>query len=247
MSAKGKFALKVWVIIYAAMALFAILGKLLGAGPVPVEKAVGRLLDEPVKLEEMQFGVGMQITRTLAQGLQRSGVEQVRARRRGILGFRHYRAVLTFLNFAGLVILIYAFAWEKLIAALDAKIEAIRGDLATADSRKKESLELLSTYEDLLEKTRAQREKLLEEAEADGKSLHEEIVVSAQKTAVVIDEAARKEIHAREEHARSELGREISLKAVGLVEEVLRQEASDEDHEFLVQDFLDRLKEMKLA
>ncbi len=247
MSAKGKLAVKVWAVIYAAVAVFAILGKVLGAGVVPVDKAVGRLLDEPVKVEGMQFGVGAQMTRTLTQALERSGVEEVRARRRGILGFRHYSAALTLLNFAGLVILIYAFAWEKLIAALDSKIEAIRNELATADSRKKESLELLRTYEQLLKKTGAEREKMLGEAEADGKSLREEMVASAEKTAAVIEEAARKEILAREEHARSELGKEVSLKAIDLAKDVLRREVSEDDHEFLVQDFLKRLKEMSLA
>jgi len=243
----AKFALKLWASIYAVVAVFAILGKLLGTAALPLEDAVGKLLNEPVEIAGIRYGVGTPITPNMVAFLAEKNMEEIRTRRPGILGFRHYGAAMAFLNFLGLVLLIYAVAWDKLIAALGDKIESVKNELATAESRKKESLELLRTYEDLLHKLRDERQSMLSAAEADGKTAYEGMSAAAKETAGVIVEAAKRESQAREEHGLWELRKDVAVKAVELAEQVLRKEATEKDHDFMVRDFMEKLREMKLA
>ncbi len=243
----AKFALKMWLSVYVAVAAFAIMGKLLGTATLPLQEAEGRLLDEPVEIEGVDYGVGMPVSPVMIKALAGQGVEEIRTRRPGILGFRHYGSAMTFLNFAGLVLLIYAFAWDKLVAALDKKGDTIKNELAVAESRKKESVELLRTYEALRDKLQAEREAILGEAEADGKTARDELVKSAEETADIIVKAAERETQAREEHSLWELRKAVAARAVDLAEDVLRREVTGKDHEFLVQDFLAKLREMEPA
>ena len=247
MNPSAKFALKLWASIYAVAAVFAILAKLLGTATLPLEESAGTLLDEPVEIAGIRYGVGTPIIPSMADFLAEKGMEEIRTRRPGILGFRHYGAAMAFLNFLGLVLLIYAVAWDKLIAALGNKIESVKNELATADSRKKESLELLQTYEGLLHELRDEHQSMLSAAEADGKTAYEDMIAAARETAGVIVEAAERESRAREEQGLWELRRDVAATAVELAERVLRKEATEKDHDFMVRDFMEQLREMELA
>jgi len=246
MNPSAKFALKMWASIYAVVAVFAILGKVMGTAVLPVEESTGRLLDEPVEIDGLHYGVGTPVGSVMVKALSEQGVEEIRTRRPGILGFRHYGRAMAVLNFIGLVLLIYAVAWDKLIAALKNRSESVKNELTVAESRKKESLELLRTYEGLLDKLRDEREDMLGQAEADGRTARDELVTSAKGSASVIVQAAEKEAQAREEHSLSELRKAVALRAVDLAEEVLRKEATERDHDFMVRNFMGRLKEMEL-
>lgn len=119
--------------------------------------------------------------------------------------------IATWVAFIVLFVLLYKFAFKKIVAALDDREKSIQQSLDDADRLKKELAEI-----------DGKRQAILNEAEDKAKAMIADARKAAQEAAHVIEEKAREEAQIQTENAR----REIAI-ARDTARAALRKEAAD--------------------
>lgn len=152
-------------------------------------------------------------------------------------------AVWTVLAFLILLLVLWRLAWKPMLAGLNARQEYIEKQISDAEDTKKLANEILADY----------RGKLAN-VETEGKGIIKTHVNRAEKEAKEIVTAAREEAEAMKlklemdiERARNEAQSELLDAAGGIVlrlgEEVLGRAMDDADHDRLIGQAIERLRQ----
>lgn len=150
----------------------------------------------------------------------------------------------TTVSFLILFFLLAKFAWKPIMGAIDDRERSIEDALLKAEAAKDEMSRLTNENEELLKKTRAERDLILSEA----KKLKDQIVAeakeSAQKEGARQIELARIEINNQKNIAMADVKNQVSALSIEIAEKILRKQFEDQGK----QDALvaDLLKEVKL-
>ncbi|MBD1395448.1 F0F1 ATP synthase subunit B [Mucilaginibacter glaciei] len=150
----------------------------------------------------------------------------------------------TTISFLILFFLLAKFAWKPIMGAIDDRERSIEDALLRAEAAKDEMSRLTNENEELLKKTRAERDLILSEA----KKLKDQIVAEAKETAQKEGarqiELARIEINNQKNIAMADVKNQVSALSIEIAEKILRKQFEDQGK----QDALvaDLLKEVKL-
>ena len=152
-------------------------------------------------------------------------------------------AVWTVVSFVALLLVLWRLAWKPVLAGLAGRQEFIEKQLKDAEETHEEARHVLSEYQDKLAN-----------ADREGKGIIEAHRSEAAKEAVRIIDEAGKEADALRvrlemdlERARKQAESELLDEAGGIVlrlgEEILGRALQDQDHEKLINQAIERIRE----
>lgn len=142
-----------------------------------------------------------------------------------------------------LILLLVKFAWKPIMESITAREEGIRDAIASAETAKKEMMNLKADNQRLLDEARAERDTMLKEA----REIKEKMIADAKSEAQVqgakMIEQAKASILSEKNTALAELKSQVSGLSVEIAEKLLKAELSNKaSQSALVEKMLDEVK-----
>ncbi|HSD14513.1 MAG TPA: F0F1 ATP synthase subunit B [Flavobacterium sp.] len=149
----------------------------------------------------------------------------------------------TTLIFLVFFLLMKKLAWKPILGAVKSREESINNALASAETAKKELLNLKADNQRLLDEARAERDTMLKEA----REIKEKMIADAKSEAQVqgakMIEQAKASIESEKNAALAELKNQVSGLSVEIAEKLLRGELSNKTSQTeLVEKMLEDVK-----
>jgi F-type H+-transporting ATPase subunit b len=149
----------------------------------------------------------------------------------------------TTITFLILLVLLRAFAWKPIMAAVSERERSIEDALLKAEAAKEEMARLTSENDSLLKQARAERDLILKEAKQLKDQIVGEAKDAAQKEGAKLIEKARIEIDSQKAIAMAEVKTLVAELSIEIAEKVLRKQfekAGQQDE--LVADLIKQVK-----
>jgi len=141
--------------------------------------------------------------------------------------------IATFLVLAGLLA---KFAWRPLIAALEARQDAIRKSLDEARQAKQELERLNAESARILAQARTEAEAILTATRSDATQFREELKQQARAEAAAIVKNAAKQVELEKTRALQEIREEAVNLSVTIASKLLQRNVSKDDNLRLIED-----------
>ncbi len=139
---------------------------------------------------------------------------------------------------------VWKFAWPAFTQTLEARQQAIAGQLEEAEKAKIEAESLLKDYQEQLAQAREEANRVVEEARQQGESLKADIVAKAEREADEIRRRAREDAEAERARAQTELRREVAELSLDVAEKVTAGAIDREGQRALVDRYIAELERM---
>ncbi len=149
------------------------------------------------------------------------------------------------ISFLILLFLLRVLAWKKILKLLDDRKEKIAGEFKKIEDTKAEVAGLRADYETKLASIDVIAEKKIEEAVAEGRKITDEVRKEAQLNAQLIINDARESIKYELSRAKEELKIKIVDLTIRATENVIQEKLTEEGDKKLVEQFLDKIDEIK--
>jgi len=118
---------------------------------------------------------------------------------------------------------------------------SIKASLEEAVAAKEEAEKRLVEHSDRLDKATAEIQGIADMIKAQGVAEKEKIIEEAKKTAEKIKEDSKARMDQEFKEALNQLRAEAAGLSIKMAEEILKKNIREEDHENMVNDFLDRM------
>ena len=161
----------------------------------------------------------------------------------GFIGVNFWTALFVLLNTLAVFFVAKKFLFVPVKNMIDERQKEIDSLYDEANAAKDEALKLQTEYEEKLMAAQDESERIVKEAMVRGQSREEEIVRAAKKEASAIMEKAEADIAQEKKKAMNDAKNEISEIAIAIAEKVIDRELNEEDHQNLVDSFIDSLGE----
>ena len=156
----------------------------------------------------------------------------------GALGLDLGALIAYLVNFGVLVLLLYFFAYKRILRMLDERSSRIRESLEEADRVRQESLEQQGAMEHALDEGRQQSQQLLAEAREAAERYREQQATQAQAEAETMLERARAEIRAERDAALEQVRLQFAGLAVTAAERIIHRSLDADVHRDLIDEVL---------
>ena len=161
----------------------------------------------------------------------------------GFIGVNFWTALFVLLNTLAVFFVAKKFLFVPVKNMIDERQKEIDTMYDEANAAKDEALKLQTEYEEKLLAAQDESERIVKEAMVRGQNREEEIVRAAHKEACAIMEKAEADIAQEKKKAMNDAKNEISEIAIAIAEKVIDRELNEEDHQNLVDSFIDSLGE----
>ncbi len=152
-------------------------------------------------------------------------------------------AVWTVVSFIALLLVLWRLAWKPVLAGLTGRQEFIEKQLKDAEDTHKEARQVLSEYQDKLANAEREGKGIIDAHRSEAAKEAGRIIDEAGKEA----DALRVRLEMDLERARKQAASELLDEAGGIVlrlgEEILGRALQDEDHEKLINQAIERIRE----
>jgi F-type H+-transporting ATPase subunit b len=128
--------------------------------------------------------------------------------------------------------------------ALEARQEAITGQLEEAEKAKVEAEGLLGDYRKQLAEARTEANQIVEEARKTAESVRSDVVAKAEGEAAEITRKAREEAAAEKERAADQIKQEVAALSLELAQRVVGETVDRDSQKALVDRYIDELGEL---
>ncbi|MBP8066236.1 MAG: F0F1 ATP synthase subunit B [Flavobacterium sp.] len=140
-------------------------------------------------------------------------------------------------------LLMKKFAWKPILGAVKSREESINNALASAETARKEMLNLKADNQRLLDEARAERDTMLKEAREIKEKMIADAKSEAQAQGAKMIEQAKAAIESEKNAAMAELKTQVSGLSLEIAEKLLKGELSDKASQaVLVEKMLDEVK-----
>lgn len=151
----------------------------------------------------------------------------------------------TIVTFALLLGVLWKFAWNPILGALEAREEAIRKTIDDAEALQAEAEALLEEHRQKLAEARSEGNRILDEARQAGESMKQDILEKARHEAERTVERAQRQLELETEQAIQTIrSRAVDL-ALKAAEKVLERSLEDADHRRLADEAVAELVEKR--
>ncbi len=147
-------------------------------------------------------------------------------------------SIWTIIVFLIVLFILGKFAWGPILAAVNAREEAIRDSIAEAREAREEASKLLEEHRSQLADARRQAQDILAEGRAAGERIRKELEEKARADSEEIIERARREIQRERDRAMQEIRGEAVDVALAAASRVLGERLDAEADRRLVERFL---------
>ncbi len=145
------------------------------------------------------------------------------------------------MNFTVLAVGLFLVLRKPVSKALNARIKGIEEHLVELETKKKEAEKQLAAYNEKFETLEQEADKLIDEYIRQGNEAKERILAEAQAAAEKLEEQARRNIEHEFKQTKLKLQEEILVKALAKAEELIKSKISAQDHEKLVEEYLEKV------
>jgi F-type H+-transporting ATPase subunit b len=149
--------------------------------------------------------------------------------------------IWTVVIFAGLLAVLWRFAWGPILAAVEAREKGIQDSLDEAKSRQEEAAKLLEEHKAQLADARRQAGEILAEGREAGDRLKKELEGKAREESEAILTRARAEIEREKEAALDTLRKESVDLALAAASKLLHAKLDDDQDRKLVMEYVDAI------
>jgi F-type H+-transporting ATPase subunit b len=153
-------------------------------------------------------------------------------------------AIWTLVIFLAVILVLGKFAWGPLLSGLQRREEFIRDSLEEAKQDREAAQAQLEEYNKKLDTATAEALKVLEEGRRDAEVVKNRIEEKARSEADNMVERAKREIDLAKQTAIKELYETSITLGSDIASRVLKREMNAEDHEDLIAESIDHLKEL---
>lgn len=159
----------------------------------------------------------------------------------GFIGVNFWTALFVLLNTLAVFFVAKKYLFVPVKNMIDERQKEIDTMYDDANTAKEEALKLQNEYEEKILVAQDESERIVKEAMMRGQNREEEIVQAAQKEASAILEKAEADIAQEKKKAMNDAKNEISEIAIAIAEKVIDRELNADDHQKLVDSFIDSL------
>jgi F-type H+-transporting ATPase subunit b len=152
-------------------------------------------------------------------------------------------ALWTLIIFFLVLFVLGKFAWKPILDALQKRESFIRDSLESAKKDREEAEVRLKEYEQQVRDARDEASSIVDEGRRDADAVRKRIEEDARKAAQEMLERAKREIGIARDSALSEIHGCAADIAMTLAQDVLKRELSPEDHQRLMQEALQQIRE----
>lgn len=153
--------------------------------------------------------------------------------------------VWTIVTFALLLGILWKFAWNPILGALEAREQAIQKTIDDAERLQAEAEAMLEEHGQRLAEARAEGNRVLDEARQAGESMKQDILEKARQESEKIVERARRQLELETEQAIQDLRSRAADLALKAAEKVLERSLDDADHRRLADEAVAELVEKR--
>ncbi len=152
--------------------------------------------------------------------------------------------IWTLVIFLAVILVLGKFAWGPMLSGLQRREQFIRDSLEEAKQDREAAQAQLEEYNEKLDTATAEALKVLEEGRRDAEVVKERIEDKARSEADQMVERAKREIDLAKQTAIKELYETSIALGSDIATRVLKREMNAEDHEDLIAESIDHLKEL---
>ena len=154
--------------------------------------------------------------------------------------------IWTLVTFTIVVLILWKFAWNPIIHALDARAEKIHGDIEKAEKLKKDAEGILASYNTQLQNARKEASEIVGEAGKDAKVLKDKTISDTQQEIKHLKEQATKEIELAKAKALQEIQEQVVELSVAIAGQILEKKLKSDEHSTFVKSEIARIKNLKV-
>jgi F-type H+-transporting ATPase subunit b len=146
--------------------------------------------------------------------------------------------IWTIVTFVLLAIVLRAYAWKPLMAALQQREDHVRSSLERAEAARAEAERILEDNRKQLANAGAEATRILAEGRALGEKLKNELLDQANKQSRKMIDQAKQEIDREKDAALEKLRSEVASLAIGAAEKILDETLDETRHRKIVDGYL---------
>ena len=151
--------------------------------------------------------------------------------------------VWTIVTFLLLLGILWKFAWNPILGALDAREQAIQKTIDDAERLQAEAEAVLQEHQKRLAEARADGNRILEEARQAGEHMKQDILEKARSESEKVLERAHRQLELETEQAIQTIRAQSADLALKVAEKVLERSLTDADHRRLADEAIAELVE----
>jgi len=155
-----------------------------------------------------------------------------------------WQAGYTIVVFVLMVILLSRFAFKPILNSLKDREAFIRKSLADAEEASKKAERQLAEYTAKLDKARSEASAIVDEGRRDAEAVKKKLLEDASSESAAMIDRAKREIGIARDSALREIYDVSGTLATQVASRIVGRELSAADHERLIQESINELKEM---
>lgn len=156
----------------------------------------------------------------------------------GALGVDPQSLLVYLVNFAVLAVILYFFAYKRILGVLDARSAKIKDSLEEADRVRLDAQEQQVQMQRTLDEGRQEGQRVLQDAREAAERYREQQQAQARAQADEILERARSEIQSERDAALEQLRAQFAGLAVTAAERIIRRSLDENTHRDLIDEVL---------
>jgi F-type H+-transporting ATPase subunit b len=134
--------------------------------------------------------------------------------------------------------------WPSLTKTIEQRQTAMQGQYSEAEKAKQEAESLLTDYRAQLADSKAEGNRIIEEARGTAEQMKSEVLAKAQADADQLLEKAREEADAEKDRALADARKEVGSISVDLASQIVGESLDADTHQALINRYLADLEKM---
>lgn len=149
--------------------------------------------------------------------------------------------VFTLINTLIIVLIYFFFLHKPVCKILDERAKAVNKDMDDAQKAKEDAAAVKADYEQRLEKSKEEAERIVADATKKAQAREEEIISAANEEAASMKQRAEESIEREKKRAVNEIKEEISDMVVMAASKVAEKEINAQDNEKIIDSVLSQI------
>lgn len=159
------------------------------------------------------------------------------------VGVNFFTMIFAWINLVILYVFLKKLLFKPVKNMIDSRQKEIDDMYSSAEAAEASANEMKAEYEEKISSADAESEEILRRAVRRAELREEEIIKEADKKAARIMERAEEQIELEKKRAVNDVKDEVSSIALGIAEAVIERDIDKNDHNSLIEDFIDKLGE----
>ena len=159
------------------------------------------------------------------------------------VGVNFWTMIFAWINLLVLYFILKKLLFKPVKNMIDSRQKEIDDMYSDAECAKTSANEMKAEYEEKIASADAESEEILRRAVRRAELREEEILKEADKKAARVMERAEEQIELEKKRAINDVKDEVSSIALGIAEAVIERDIDNNDHDSLIDEFIDKLGE----